>query len=137
MKDQSFENAIKSYLDERAKTDELFAKSYTKPNKNLKECCSFILGEAKKRGSAVAMSDQEVYGMAVHYYDEDNIKVNKVTGGCKVSSSTPTPKVKLTEEDRKKAREDAIKRLTEEQYASIKKKTTKRKEKDVQQMSLF
>ena len=139
MKTNSFQDAIKSYLDERAKTDELFAKAYTKPGKTLKECCDYIMGEAKKRGSAVAISDAEVFGMAVHYYDEENIKVNKVSGSCKVSApaSTPAPKVELTEEDKKKAREEAIRRLTEEQYASIKKKPTKRKEEDVQQMSLF
>lgn len=139
MKTNSFQDAIKSYLDERAKTDELFAKSYGKPEKSIVQCCDYIMGEAKKRGNAVAMTNEEVFGMAVHYYDEDNIKVNKVSGGCKVSSpvSKPAPKVVLTEEDKKKAREEAIKRLTEEQYASIKKKPTKRKEEDVQQMNLF
>ena len=140
MKDQSFENTIKSYLDERAKTDELFAKSYTKPNKNLKECCSFILGEAKKRGSAVAMSDAEVFGMAVHYYDEDDIKVNKlpVSQGVDISSLDPIPIV-LSEEDKMSAREAAIQRLAEEQYALLKKKPTRAKKEvtEVQQMSLF
>ena len=74
-----------------------------------------------------------------HYYDEEKIKINKILGGFKVSAPTAVsvPKVELTEEDKKKAREEAIKRLTEEQYASIKKKTNKRKEEDVQQMSLF
>lgn len=137
MKTNSFQDAIKSYLDERIKTDELFAKAYVKSNKSLKECCDYIMGEAKKRGNAVAMTDDEVYGLAVHYYDEDNIKVNKVSGGCKVSAPAPVPNVELTEEDKKKAREEAIRRLTEEQYASIKKKPNKRKEEDVQQMSLF
>lgn len=139
MKANSFQDAIKSYLDERAKTDELFAKSYGKPGKNIVQCCDYIMGEAKKRGNAVAMTNEEVFCMAVHYYDEENIKVNKVSGGYKVSSpvSTPAPNVVLTEEDKKKAREEAIKRLTEEQYASIKKKPTKRKEEDVQQMNLF
>lgn len=139
MKTNSFQDAIKSYLDERAKTDELFAKAYAKSNKSLKECCDYIMGEAKKRGNAVAMTDDEVFGLAVHYYDEDNIKVNKVSGSYKVSApaSAPVPKVELTEEDKKKAREEAIKRLTDEQYASIKKKPNKRKEEDVQQMSLF
>ena len=133
----SFQQAIKAYLDERNKTDELFSKAYSKPNKSLKECCDYIMGEAKKRGSTVCISDNEVFGMAVHYYDEDNIKINKVSGGCKVSAPTQTPKIKLTEEDKKKAREEAIKRLTEEQYSSLKKKPSKRKEESVQQMSLF
>lgn len=135
MKTNSFQDAIKSYLDERAKTDELFYKAYTKSNKSLKECCDYIMGEAKKRGNAVAMTNEEVFGMAVHYYDEDNITVNKLPDSIRTSVSSP--KVELTEEDKKKAREEAIKRLVEEQYASIKKKPNKKKEEDIQQMSLF
>lgn len=99
MENQTFKEAIKSYLDERARTDELFAKSYAKENKNLDECCSYIMGEARKRGNAVAMSDTEVFGMAVHYYDEDDIKVNKLPSGTRAVASTSPQPAKLTEED--------------------------------------
>ena len=44
--------AIKSYLDNRAKTDELFAVAYAKQNKNIDECFNYILGEARKQGNA-------------------------------------------------------------------------------------
>lgn len=131
----SFKQAIKTYLDQRASSDKLFSVSYVKPGKSIDQCCEYILGEAKKRGNAVAMTDGEVYGMAVHYYDEDNIKVNKVSGSCKVS--TPATKIKLTKEENKAAREAAIKRLTEEQYISIKKRPKAKKEENVKQMSLF
>ena len=70
---QDFKKAIQAYLDLRAKTDKLFAVSYAKTNKNLDDCCNYILGEAKKRGNAVAMTDEEVYGMAVHYYPHSKI----------------------------------------------------------------
>lgn len=133
---QSFKMAIQSYLEKKAKEDSLFAVTYAKENKSIDECCDYIIGEARKRGgNAVAMTDDEVFGIAIHYYDEDDIKVNKLPKSVRTSVSSP--KVKLTEEDEKKAREEAIKRLTEEQYASIKKKPSKRKEKDVQQMTLF
>lgn len=139
MKDQSFENTIKAYLDERSKTDELFAKSYAKSNKNLKECCNFILGEAKKRGNAVAISDNEVFGMAVHYYDEDDIKVNKLPANVKSSVSKSSTSMALTKEDEEKARQAALKRLEEEQYALLRKKPAKAKREEVEmiQMSLF
>lgn len=85
----SFKVAIQSYLDQRAKEDSLFAVSYAKPNKKINECCDYIIGEAKKRGSnAVAMTDDEVFGLAVHYYDEDSIKVTKQSS-CKVTTSNP------------------------------------------------
>ncbi len=140
MSNNDFKQAIKSYLDKRAKTDKLFAVVYAKANKNLTECCSYIMGEAKKRGNAVCMSDDEVFGLAVHYYDEDNIKINKLPANVKASASAPVSKpVKLTEEDEKRAREEAIKRLTEEQHALLKKKSTRAKKEviEVQQMSLF
>lgn len=140
-KQDPLKEAIQSYLDERAKADELFAVAYKKKNKSIDECCTYIMGEAKKRGNAVCMSDEEVFGLAVHYYDEDDIKVNKLPSNVRASASTTTPakSVKLTEEDEKKAREEAIKRLTEEQHALLRKKPTRAKKEviEVQQMSLF
>lgn len=132
----SFKNAVKLYLDTRAANDELFAVTYKKENKSLDECCNYIMSEAKKRGNAVCMSDDEVYGLAIHYYDEDGLKVEKAPGCSRVSVSTP--KVNLTDEDKKAAHEAAIKRLAEEQYQSLRKKPAKKKEtSEVQQMSLF
>lgn len=138
-KSDPLKKAVQSYLEQRAKSDELFAVKYANPKKSIDECCSYILGEARKRGNAVVISDEEVYGMAVHYYDEDNIKINKLPAGQKASVSSPAPKpVELTEEDKKAAHEAAIKRLAEEQYQSLKKKPSKKKTDDnVQQMSLF
>ena len=138
-KQNPLKEAIHSYLDERAKVDELFAVTYKKKNKSIDECCTYIMGEAKKRGNAVCMSDDEVFGLAVHYYDEDNIKINKLPANVKASASPETKPVKLTEEDERRAREEAIKRLTEEQYVLLKKKPSRSKKEvtEVQQMSLF
>ena len=132
---KSFNNIIADYLNQRATEDPLFAPKFANPKKSVDECCRYILGEARKRGTTVAMSDAEVFGMAVHYYDEEDIKVEKESSGCSVSSSY---KVELTEEEKKSAREAAIKRLAEEQYQSLKKRPAKKKVDDsVQQMSLF
>ncbi len=132
---KEFKETIQKYLQERAVEDPLFAPKFANPNKSIDECCRYIMGEARKRGTAVAMSDSEVFGMAVHYYDEENIKVEKVSAGCSVSSSR---KVELTEEEKNVAREAAIKRLAEEQYRSLKKKPAKKKaDTNIQQMSLF
>lgn len=150
-KQNPLKEAIHSYLDERAKVDELFAVAYKKKNKNIDECFAYIMGEALKESSPVVpgvegcgMDNDVVYGMAVHYYDEDNIKINKLPANVKASASVPETKpvsnpVKLTEEDEKRAREEAIKRLTEEQYALLKKKPSRSKKEvtEVQQMSLF
>ena len=68
-KNDSFKQAIKAYLDKRAEEDSLFAPKYANEKKSIDECCSYIMGEARKRGNAIAISDEEVYGMAAHYYD--------------------------------------------------------------------
>lgn len=133
---------IKNYLDERAKNDELFAKAYTKSNKSIDECYKYVLGEARKKGTAVGMTAEEVFGLAVHYYDEDEIKINPVSGYVQASASDDdeTKEVKLTAEEEKQAREEAIHRLAEEQYRKMKKRPQRaRKEENesVQQMSLF
>ena len=127
---ESFKQAIKAYLDKRAEEDSLFAPKYANEKKNIDECCSYIMGEARKRGNAVAISDEEIYGMAVHYYDEDDIKINRLPAGEKTSVSSSAKPVELTEEDKKAARDRAIARLAEEQYQTLRKKNIRKKADD-------
>ena len=99
-------DVIKAYLDGRAKNDEQFAQSYAKANKNIDECFDYVIGEVRKRGNAVYMTDAEVFGLAVHYYDEDDIKINRLPEGTKLSASAPA--VELSEEDKAKAHDQAV-----------------------------
>ena len=69
----AFKETIKAYLDKRASEDELFAVTYKKENKNLDECCNYV-AKCAKDGGCAGYSDDEVFGWAVHYYDEDDIK---------------------------------------------------------------
>lgn len=127
-----FKKTIKSYLEQRAKEDELFAVSYAKENKNIDECCNFILQQVQKSGCN-GFNDEEIYSMAVHYYDEDSIKdVKPINCNVVVNHS-----VELTEEDKKAAHEAAMKKLIDEQHALLKKKPGKKKEVTEVQQSLF
>ena len=67
----NFKRTIQDYLEVRAKTDELFSKSYAKTNKSIDECITYILNEVQRSGCN-GFEDDEIFGMAVHYYDEDN-----------------------------------------------------------------
>lgn len=90
-----FEEAIKQYLDELAKTDKLFAKTYAKENKSVEECCNYIIAEVQKLANGqrgVALKDSEVYQLAVHYYDEDDIKAPMKVAGAKVVVPTSEAK---------------------------------------------
>lgn len=99
-------DAIKGYLDAKAKDDVLFAEMYKKPNKDINACWAYIVGVAKKRGNAVCMTDDEVYGLAVHYYCEDDLKSEPIPKNfdCKLSTSEDDD---LSEEDKKRLRREA------------------------------
>ena len=120
---EHFKNTIKAYLDNRAETDVLFSFQYTKPEKNIDDCITYILNTVQKSGCN-GFADDEIYSMAVHYYDEDNIDINKPTN-CHIVVNHV---VELTEEEKEQARKDAIKRAHDEAYNKIKQpinKTTK------------
>lgn len=85
-----FKQQIQSYLSKRAETDILFRLVYDKENKNIDNCITYVFGEVKKKAgsnNAIAMTDEEVYSLCVHYYDEDDIVVGKPVN-AKVSHSS-------------------------------------------------
>jgi hypothetical protein len=67
-----FKETIKGYLDNRAAEDPLFAEKYKNEKKNVDNCCTYILNEVKK-SNRNGYADAEIFGMAMHYYDEENI----------------------------------------------------------------
>lgn len=121
----SFKNTIKAYLDKRAAEDALFAKTYAKENKNLDECCNYILQEVKKSGSC-GFDDDEIYNMAIHYYDEDGIKDVKSVSAKVIVNHT----VELSDEEKAEAKEKAKADYEKEQLAKLKEKERKREEKE-------
>ena len=96
-----FKQQIQKYLSERAETDMLFGPVYEKEHKNIDDCITYILGEVKKKAgsdNAIAMTEEEVYSLAVHYYDEDSIVVGKSNIKAKVSTSPITDEDKEDED---------------------------------------
>jgi len=119
-----FQTEIQSYLEQRAEYDELFARSYRNPLKNIEDCITYILNEVQKSGCN-GFADDEIFGMAVHYYDEADIEIGKPID-CKVVVNHT---VELTEEEKAEARREAIKRAESETYSRMtKRKTTPKKE---------
>ncbi len=119
---EHFKQTIKAYLDERAKNDELFAVSYAKENKNMDDCVTFILNQVK-RSKCMGLTDEEVYSLAVHFFDEDDIEIgNPIACNVIVNHS-----VELTEEEKAQARQDALKEYQAEQLRKMQKRTNKPK----------
>lgn len=87
------EDSIKNYLDGRAKEDSLFAETYKKENKSIEECCKYIMQQAQKMynkrvNGGIAIDKKTVYGWAVHYYDEDDIKLEGELERVEVAAPT-------------------------------------------------
>ena len=133
---EHFTRTIAEYLNQRAMTDPLFALNLAKPNKNIEECVTYILNEVQKSGCN-GFDDDEIYSMAVHYYDEDNIEVGKPIN-CQVAVNHV---VELTEEEKAEARQEAIKQYQREELAKIQKRNERPKKVQTQapqlQTSLF
>ena len=127
--------AIKTYLDNRASTDPQFAVAYANPHKSIDECFNYILSEAKKRGSSVCMTDDEVFSLAVHYYDEDSIKAPKAPSGYKATTSKAAPDVQLTDEEKAQAREAAKKAYELQCMKEYAEKVTQRKKKEAEKLA--
>lgn len=100
--------AIKSYLDNRAASDPQFAERYANPRKSIDECCRYITGEAyaQARNGVAVLSDETVYGLAVHYYDEENITIRHAP-----RAQTTAPQAKLT-----KSQKDKLQKQAEAEY---------------------
>ena len=84
----TFEKIIKDYIESACKTDAVLAGKYEKSGKDIEGCCKYIKSEARKKaqnGCAV-IADAEVFGWAVHYFDEE-MTAPKGNIDCKVETT--------------------------------------------------
>ena len=132
----AFADTIRHYLEKRAENDVLFAVKFANPSKSVEDCVTYIINKVKKSGCN-GFTDDEIFGKAVHYFEENEIEVGNPIN-CKVVVNHT---VELTEEEKEQARQDAIERLRQEEMAKMRKPsqpkpTTEKKTQDVQP-SLF
>lgn len=133
---QAFNDTIKAYLEERAENDALFAVKFANPSKSVDDCVTYILNQVQKSGCN-GFTDAEVYGMAIHYYEEKEIEVGNPIN-CKVVVNHT---VELTEEEKEQARQDAIAKLRDEEASKMRRPSQSKKATEnrpqVEQRSLF
>lgn len=120
----TFETIIQAYLENRAKTDSLFAETYKKANKSIEECIKYIYskaGKLAKGGNAVGVDDATVYGWAVHYYDEDDIKVDKVQERVEVvaPATVQEPVVQEPVKEEKPVKQKSARKKTKQELQKI------------------
>lgn len=118
----SFETAIKNFLDSyvQGDCDPDFIEKYKNPKKSISECCKYITKEvekARKNGEkCVAVADEEVFGLAIHYYDEENLVVEEPK--AKVEVQAPVP-LSLKPETKTKTRKTKAKKETPVEVVEI------------------
>lgn len=106
---ETFKKTISEQLDKVAANDQAFAEKMNNPKKNIDDCVTYILNTVKKSGCN-GFTDDEIYGMAIHYYDEENVEV-----GGKVSAQVVVNHVvEISEEEKAEAKQKAIDLLIQE-----------------------
>ena len=120
---RAFSDTIKAYLEKRADNDALFAIRFANPSKSVEDCVTYIINQVQKSGCN-GFADDEIFGMAVHYWEESEIEVGNPIN-CKVVVNHT---VELAEEEKEQARQDAINKLRDEEMAKMRRpKTTEKK----------
>lgn len=91
---------VKEYLEQNV--SDLLAEKINSGKKTLQGCWNYIVSEAKKKAvsGCACIEDQEVFGWAVHYFEEDSIAECKTAPAAKTvttkaetkAEKKPTPK---------------------------------------------
>lgn len=130
---ETFKKTIQEYLENRAASDALFSEKFKNEEKNIDDCITYILNEVKNSGCN-GFADDEIFSMAVHYYDEENIESGEDVK-CNVVVNHV---VEITEEDKENAKKAALQKLQDEAYKKLTEKKSVKKEKTtIDQPSLF
>lgn len=118
---------IGNYLMERAKTDPSVANNLKKEKKTLNECWEYVLSEVAKtmyrngNFGCAAGDDEELFGLAVHYYDEDDIKFEPFKGGKVVDMSKQEQDKKAETKEEKAEEEQPLKEVKKNRVKTVKK----------------
>jgi len=81
-----FEQAIADAVVKQCELIPAFIDKVLNEKKTLEECCEYIVAEAKKiaKNNKVSVKDETVYGWALHYFEEENLKFEKESAAPKV-----------------------------------------------------
>ena len=127
-----FKQTIQTYLEQRAESDTLFAPRYHNPRKSIDDCITYILNEVRRSGCN-GFADDEIYSMALHYYDEEDIDIGKPVN-CKVVVNHT---IELTEEEKQQAHEQALRRAEQEAYNKLTQRKSVTKKETAPQMAML
>ena len=85
-----------------------------KPHKNIEDCITYILQQVQQSGCN-GFEDDEIYSMAIHYYDEADLEVGSRVACNVVVNHT----IVLSEEEKTEARKQAIQQYQAEELRKL------------------
>jgi len=125
-------DAAITYLGQLLKTREDIKEQLAKPNKDLGECMNYLMSCARKtvKGQYAVLSDDEALSMAIHYYDEDDIVVDRISGSV---SASPVQDEEH-EQDKNEDIEKIVSERVEKEVARIKEEVSRSNQEDVEKI---
>ena len=103
----AFFDSMESFIMQKMDANDLFAKKVSNPKKNIEDCITYVINTIEK-SRYKGLCDNDVYSLAVHYYEEDDIEVGKPIN-CRV---VVNHQVELTPEEiaemRQKAKDEVF-----------------------------
>lgn len=119
---ERFEEAIRQFLTKQGQKAPAFLQHCIEvsrtQNKNTADCCTYIINQVQQSGRC-GFSDDEIFSMAMHYWDEDNIEVGK-RPDCQIVLNQ---EVRLSEEEIAECRKEARERVIRQQMDAMCKTT--------------
>lgn len=137
--------AIRPLLEKAMAEDKLFAdevrekEAREKNPKSLAECADYIMGEAYEYASKnrqgnfglAGMSDDMMVGLIKHYYDEDDIKIRKMTNArAKVATAKASAPKKDVKKGKDKPKPNNVVDISKAITASTKKEDGKKEKRE-------
>ena len=130
---------IRQFLIKQGEKDPAFLKRCREvsktQNKNTADCCTYIINQVKQSGRN-GFADEEIYSMAMHYWDEDKIEVG-TRPQCQIVLNH---EVQLSDEEIAECKREARERIIRQQMEALKPKNTPtsgKKKSENEQPSLF
>ncbi|WP_313386973.1 PcfK-like family protein [Chishuiella sp.] len=114
----NFKKVIQKQLFIIAGKDELFAKSLLKNDKNIDDCITYILNQVKESGCN-GFADDEIFNMAIHYYDEENINIGKPISGQVVVNQTSSNSKKIPVQEKPLEKKAKVVKMNQVNQISI------------------
>ena len=103
----AFFDSMESFIRQKMDANDLFAKKVSNPKKNIEDCITYVINTIEK-SRYKGVCDNDVYALAVHYYEEDEVEVGKPIN-CRV---VVNHQVELTPEEiaemRQKAKDEVF-----------------------------